>query len=93
MFKFIVCRKRRAQRRSPASIPVTILDLDEDQPKSTSKEGESTSIDETAIAEVEKPSKADEEVDAKSSGVSSSTPSIPCLDRLREELSCAVRKR
>ncbi|KAL1551414.1 E3 ubiquitin-protein ligase-like protein [Salvia divinorum] len=82
-------RKRRAQRRSPASIPVTILDLDEDEPKSK-QEGESTSKEETAIAEVEKHSKVDEEVDAKSSGVSSSTPSIPCLDRLREELSCAI---
>ncbi|KAG6429986.1 hypothetical protein SASPL_108045 [Salvia splendens] len=66
-FKFDVCRKRRAQRRSPASIPVTVLDLDEDEPKSTN-----------------------EEVDAKSSDVSSSTPLIPCLDRLREELSCAI---
>ncbi|XP_042051360.1 E3 ubiquitin-protein ligase RNF168-like [Salvia splendens] len=47
-------------------------------------------FDETAIAEVEKHIKADEEVDAKSSDVSSSTPLIPCLDRLREELSCAI---
>ncbi|XP_057772888.1 uncharacterized protein LOC130992321 [Salvia miltiorrhiza] len=95
-------RKRRAQRQSPIPvtvldldedepIPVTVLDLDEDEPK-PKQESESTSKEGTGIAEVEKHSSRveDEEVNAKSSGVSSSTPSIPCLDRLREELSCAI---
>lgn len=35
VFKFVVYRKRRAQRRSPVSkILVGVLDLDEDEPKS-----------------------------------------------------------
>lgn len=35
VFKFVVYRKRRAQRRSPVSkIPVGVLDLDEDESKS-----------------------------------------------------------
>lgn len=34
MLNWGVYRKRKAQRRSPASIPVAVLDLDEDDPKS-----------------------------------------------------------
>ncbi|KAH6774371.1 hypothetical protein C2S51_012775 [Perilla frutescens var. frutescens] len=81
-------RKRRAQRRSPASIPVAVLNLDEDEPK-PKQESEKVSREEKTSLEVEK-GRGDEEVNAKSNGVSSSSPAIPCLDRLREELSCAI---
>lgn len=46
--------------------------------------------EEKTNVEVEK-LRGDEEVNAKSSDVSSSSSVIPCIDRLREELSCAVR--
>ncbi|GFP84962.1 tripartite motif-containing protein 65 [Phtheirospermum japonicum] len=76
-------RKRRAQRRSPASIPIAVLDLDEDESKSK-QESE----------KIEKKANTTEEVVGKSekteSDVSNSSPAIPCLDRLREELSCAI---
>lgn len=34
MLKFFAYRKRKAQRQSSASIPVAVLDLGEDEPKS-----------------------------------------------------------
>ncbi|CAI9777293.1 unnamed protein product [Fraxinus pennsylvanica] len=78
-------RKRRARRRSPASIPVVVLDLDEDG--STSKqESEKKKIESKVNAEMEKKTE-DDEVDRKGS---KSIPAIPCIDRLREELSCAI---
>ncbi|CAA2986286.1 E3 ubiquitin- ligase RING1a [Olea europaea subsp. europaea] len=78
-------RKRRAQRRSPASIPVVVLDLDEDG--STSKqESEKNKIQSRVPAEMEKKT-GDDELDTKGS---KSTGEIPCIDRLREELSCAI---
>ncbi|KAG8384920.1 hypothetical protein BUALT_Bualt04G0168300 [Buddleja alternifolia] len=82
-------RKRRAQRRSPVSIPVTVLDLDEDEPKSK-QESEKTNTEANTRAVVEK-NRGDDEVKTKGSGVlSSSSPVIPCIDKLREELSCAI---
>ncbi|KAI3452522.1 hypothetical protein Pfo_009186 [Paulownia fortunei] len=81
-------RKRKAQRRSPASIPVAVLDLDEDETKSK-QESEKKNKDANTTEEVEK-NRGDDEVNTKGSGVSISSPAIPCLDRLREELSCAI---
>ncbi|KAL0344085.1 UNVERIFIED_CONTAM: hypothetical protein Sangu_1295900 [Sesamum angustifolium] len=66
-------RKRKAQRRSPPSIPVAVLDLDEDDPKPKQEKD-----------------KGDDGVNSKGNGVSSSSAEIPCIDRLREELSCAI---
>ncbi|KAL3830978.1 hypothetical protein ACJIZ3_019780 [Penstemon smallii] len=80
-------RKRRAQRRSPVSIPVAVLDLDEDLDDSTSKlVGEKhKGIKESNSAKVEK-NTGDDKVNTKGSNV----PTIPCIDRVREELSCAI---
>ncbi|KAL8475316.1 hypothetical protein ACS0TY_028117 [Phlomoides rotata] len=89
-------RKRKAQRQSSTSIPVTVLDLDEDEPKSKQENvkinTEANIIEEVAkkrVDEVEK-KRVDDEVNSKGNGVSSSSPAIPCIDRLREELSCAI---
>ncbi|KAL3813859.1 hypothetical protein ACJIZ3_015127 [Penstemon smallii] len=81
-------RKRRAPRRSPASIPVAVLDLDEDLDDSTAKlESEKLKGNkENNSAKVEKNTGDD----TKGSDVSSISPAIPCIDRLREELSCAI---
>ncbi|KAL6520179.1 hypothetical protein OROMI_032359 [Orobanche minor] len=76
-------RKRKAQRRSPESIPIAVLDLDEDESK---LKQDSEKIDEktkTTEEVVEKNTKKD-------SDVSVPGPAIPCLDLLREELSCAI---
>ncbi|PIN00039.1 hypothetical protein CDL12_27460 [Handroanthus impetiginosus] len=82
-------RKRRAQRRSPAPIPVTVLDLDEDESKSK-REIEKKNKEADANQEIVK-NKEDDQVNTKGSGgVPSSTHAIPCIDRLREELSCAI---
>ncbi|KAK4417853.1 hypothetical protein Salat_2198000 [Sesamum alatum] len=81
-------RKRKAQRRSTPSIPVAVLDLDEDDPK---PKQESENIHKESktdtTGEVEK-DRGDDGVN--SNGVSSSSAAIPCIDRLREELSCAI---
>ncbi|MCD7453138.1 hypothetical protein HAX54_019881 [Datura stramonium] len=107
-------RKRRAQKRSPASITATVLDLDEDDtPKSEKKEAESTStekLDKKGTEASEEQgcsvspsnkkieSKSIEKADKKEAEaseepecpVSSSSSAFPSIDRLREELSCAI---
>lgn len=120
---FLCLRKRRTQRRSPASIPVTVLDLDEGE---NAKEGtdfspfsgkfrgnnllvlqfpfflfhrwtesEKKKIETKTAEHEEKNVTGDKQQGAKSSAAScsasTSTSVLPCMDRLREELSCAVR--
>lgn len=68
-------RKRRVQRRTPASIPVTVLDLDvgDETPKKGSEKKKK---------KVEKsPTCCKKKEDSAA---------IPCIDKLREELSCAI---
>ncbi|KAI3667755.1 hypothetical protein L6452_42824 [Arctium lappa] len=73
-----ISRKRRDQRKSPVSKPVAILDLNEEE---GSRE---------EILEEKKESKIDANVNAKKEQKSNESSSlIPCIDRLREELSCA----
>ncbi|XP_070022570.1 uncharacterized protein [Nicotiana sylvestris] len=80
-------RKRRAQKKSPASVRVTVLDLDDD---------DDTSKQETEKKKTEPKStgggdKKEAEASAKqNSCVSSSASANLCVDRLREELSCAI---
>ncbi|KAL5797111.1 hypothetical protein ACOSQ2_001931 [Xanthoceras sorbifolium] len=87
-------RKRRAQRRSPVSIPVVVLDLDEEQ--NTKGESEQTKVDlknvpsEEEKRKEEKKTAGDEVNNEESSGVSCSNSVLPCMDKLREELSCAI---
>ncbi|KAI3707120.1 hypothetical protein L6452_25348 [Arctium lappa] len=71
-----ISRKRRDQRKSPVSKPVAVLDLDEE---------------EGSREEEKKESKIDANVNAKKEHKSNESSSlIPCIDRLREELSCAI---
>ncbi|GAA0162288.1 hypothetical protein LIER_18412 [Lithospermum erythrorhizon] len=84
-------RKRRVQKKSPVSIPVTTLDLDEvEVPKNDVEKQKKEVID--LNSDKEKSKKVIED-DSKEKGGSldeSSSPAIPCIDRLREELSCAI---
>ncbi|KAI3784658.1 hypothetical protein L1987_43761 [Smallanthus sonchifolius] len=70
-------RKRRDQRKSPVSNFVAVLDLDEE-----------------GILEKKKEQKINVDVNGKKAEKSNETgsgnASIPCIDRLREELSCAI---
>ncbi|XP_016498208.1 uncharacterized protein LOC107816971 [Nicotiana tabacum] len=111
-------RKRRVQKRSPESIPVTVLNLDEEddtaKQESEKKEAESKSIenlDKKRAEASEEPrcsaSSSDKNIESKSiqkaekkgaaglqeqgcSVSASSSSAFPCIDRLREELSCAI---
>uniref|UniRef100_F6GX56 RING-type E3 ubiquitin transferase n=1 Tax=Vitis vinifera TaxID=29760 RepID=F6GX56_VITVI len=85
-------RKRRTQRRSPASIPVTVLDLDEGE--NAKEESEKKKIETKTAEHEEKNVTGDKQQGAESSAAScsasTSTSVLPCMDRLREELSCAI---
>ncbi|XP_038718307.1 putative E3 ubiquitin-protein ligase RING1a isoform X2 [Tripterygium wilfordii] len=75
---------RRAHRRSPISIPILVLDLDE---KETAKE----ESEQKKVVEIEEKKKIREnELKSQDSVVSCSNPALPCMDKLREELSCAI---
>ncbi|KAK3023604.1 hypothetical protein RJ639_044064 [Escallonia herrerae] len=79
-------RKRRAQRSSPASIPAVVLNLDDDEsPKKDREENKK----ELKIDQNEKKMEDGEKHDLNSA-VSCSSSAIPCMVRLREELSCAI---
>ncbi|KAL3526139.1 hypothetical protein ACH5RR_014511 [Cinchona calisaya] len=83
-------RKRRAQRRSPSSLPVVALDLevqDDEPPKESETKKEMA--ESTTIGSEEKKRSGNESY-VQGSTVSSSSSAIPCIDRLREELSCAI---
>ncbi|GER29532.1 zinc finger (C3HC4-type RING finger) family protein [Striga asiatica] len=81
-------RKRKAQRRSPASIPITVLDLEENGSK-PKQESEKTDK-KTSVNEVVVENRDCDEMNTKGNDVSISGLGIACLDRLREELSCAI---
>ncbi|CAH1420566.1 unnamed protein product [Lactuca virosa] len=75
-------RKRRDQRKSPVSLPVAVLDLDEEE------------VSREEIVEEKKEQKIlvdiNSKKDEKSNESTSESSSIACIDRLREELSCAI---
>ncbi|KAJ0711414.1 putative transcription factor C2H2 family [Helianthus annuus] len=74
-------RKRRDQRKSPVSSFVAVLDLEEEGSKKESlEEKKEEKID--AVVSGKKVEKSNES--------SSGNALIPCMDRLREELSCAI---
>ncbi|GAB4848027.1 hypothetical protein Ancab_002687 [Ancistrocladus abbreviatus] len=83
-------RKRRVQRRSPAStsIPVVVLNLDEEETSSKGGESEKNIESETGRSDTKKLEGTDPEGQKSSAYGSSSM--LPCMDRLREELSCAI---
>ncbi|KAK2969785.1 hypothetical protein RJ640_028065 [Escallonia rubra] len=73
-------------RRSPASIPAVVLNLDDDDsPKKDREENKK----ELKIDQNDKKME-DGEKHALKSAVSCSSSAIPCMDKLREELSCAI---
>lgn len=75
-------RKRRDQRKSPAPLPATILDLDDEETKATERKENETLVKQAA--------KNEEKGEIPEPGSCDPSPAIPCLDRLREELSCAI---
>lgn len=80
-------RKRRAQRSPQKSIPITILDLDEEETprKDSGRKKKGKKVNEGSKVE-----EGVNEVTEKHPGVSSSSSAFPCIDKLREELSCAI---
>ncbi|OMO69086.1 Zinc finger, RING-type [Corchorus olitorius] len=82
-------RKRRAQRSSPVSTPIAPLNLEEEEtPK---KESENESKEQRIDVKEEKkiePNEPNEQKPAVS--CSNPAPALHCMDKLREELSCAI---
>lgn len=78
-------RRKRKTSTSIISIPVTVLDLDEEEP--TVKDEAPKQDPETAEAEAKK---SDSMVEQKADDSSLSCSTLPCMDKLREELSCAI---
>ncbi|XP_031403894.1 E3 ubiquitin-protein ligase RNF168-like [Punica granatum] len=84
-------RKRRDQRRSPAPIPATVLNLDEDESEDTTGKANETS--KKAEAENQKKeikTRGNEPLENRPTDSAAPAAPLPCLDRLREELSCAI---
>ncbi|KAF6165365.1 hypothetical protein GIB67_018809 [Kingdonia uniflora] len=82
-------RKRRVQTQSSNSIPIVTLDLDDDvigeeETDDTKNDESKTSMIKEKVAE-----KVKDSVPEQIPSVSSSS-ALPCMDRLREELSCAI---
>ncbi|KAI3768883.1 hypothetical protein L2E82_19719 [Cichorium intybus] len=72
-------RKRRDQKKSPVSLPVVVLNLDEEEgSREEGKKEQKIDVD------------INNKKDNKSNESKSESSSIPCIDRLREELSCAI---
>ncbi|MCD7467017.1 hypothetical protein HAX54_004188 [Datura stramonium] len=80
-------RKRRAKKTSPASVRVAVIDLD-DEDDIAKKETEKKKTDPKSTEKGDK--KEAEASEEQSSCVSSSGSAFHCMDRLREELSCAI---
>ncbi|KAG6588921.1 E3 ubiquitin-protein ligase, partial [Cucurbita argyrosperma subsp. sororia] len=79
-------RKRRASANL-ISIPAAVLDLEEEE--STVKDDAPKQDQETAEADPKKSDSLDEQK-AGASSSSSTCSTLPCMDKLREELSCAI---
>ncbi|KAE8021391.1 hypothetical protein FH972_007285 [Carpinus fangiana] len=82
------CFRKRRARRSQISSPVVVLDLDE--PETARKESEKEKSETKASVSDEKKTEANKSPE-QSSGVSAcSSSALPNMDRLKEELSCAI---
>ncbi|CAN6338118.1 unnamed protein product [Urochloa humidicola] len=82
-------RKRRSRRQSPGKMPAVVLALDDDDDKpNTAADGKSIVTD--AKEEAEKVLVVGEEEASGSGEKAAATGNLPCMDRLREELSCAI---
>ncbi|XP_022984007.1 E3 ubiquitin-protein ligase TRIM39-like [Cucurbita maxima] len=78
-------RRKRRISTSKISIPVAVLDLDAEEP--TVKDDATKQDPETAEAE---PKKSDSLIEQKAGASSLSCSTLPFIDKLREELSCAI---
>ncbi|GFZ19096.1 zinc finger (C3HC4-type RING finger) family protein [Actinidia rufa] len=81
-------RKRRAQRKSPVSVSVPVLDFDEDE--TSGKESGKKKIELKTNADEKKGTREERIKWSGRTGVSSSSSCLPCMDKLRDELSCAI---
>ncbi|KAJ7013907.1 hypothetical protein NC653_003513 [Populus alba x Populus x berolinensis] len=81
-------RKRRDQKKSPISIPVPILNLDEEE-ELVMKESEKKKT-EPRIAVDEENKLGGDKLAKDNPDASCSNSALPCMDKLREELSCAI---
>ncbi|KAJ8768067.1 hypothetical protein K2173_021007 [Erythroxylum novogranatense] len=80
-------RKRRADKKTQTSVPVPVLNLDDEEP--VKHEDEKQNKEPKFIEKVE--NKTGEEDSSKQNpDVSCSKSALPCMDKLREELSCAI---
>ncbi|KAJ1685791.1 hypothetical protein LUZ63_017181 [Rhynchospora breviuscula] len=73
-------RKRRSRKRASDSIPALNLSLDDDDNEKSGKKKK----------EQEKVPKEEEKAQDENSSEESLPSKLPCMDRLREELSCAI---
>ncbi|KAJ0051341.1 hypothetical protein Pint_02898 [Pistacia integerrima] len=80
--------KRRAHRRSPVSIPIPVLDLDEEETAKEEKGKKNVELKEKKTKEEKKIK--ENELSEQSSGVSCSNTVLQRMDKLRDELSCAI---
>uniref|UniRef100_A0A0A8XN58 RING-type E3 ubiquitin transferase n=1 Tax=Arundo donax TaxID=35708 RepID=A0A0A8XN58_ARUDO len=79
-------RKRRSRRQSPGRIPPVVLALDDDDKPDNTADGKKDvkeEEEEKVVVVVEKEASGSGD-DAAAAG------KLPCMDRLREELSCAI---
>lgn len=80
-------RKRRSRRQSPGKIPSVVLALNDDDKADTVADSKS----EVRVAKENEKVVAMGEKEAFGSGEMAATAgNLPCMDRLREELSCAI---
>ncbi|KAJ4827334.1 hypothetical protein Tsubulata_003287 [Turnera subulata] len=83
-------RKRRNHRKSPVSIPVPVLNLEEGE-ESARKGTETEKMKaERKLAANEENNLRGNELEKENPGVSCPNAALPCMDKLREEFSCAI---
>ncbi|GLT33150.1 hypothetical protein SLA2020_077620 [Shorea laevis] len=84
-------RKRRVQKRSSVSTPpVAPQKLKLDEEDNSREESEKKEKEQKIVLNEEKKKTGGVEKSKEAPGVSCSNPALPCLDKLREELSCAI---
>ncbi|KAB2055972.1 hypothetical protein ES319_A11G072700v1 [Gossypium barbadense] len=82
-------RKRRVQRRSPISTPVAPLKLDEEE--NSQQECKEESVEQKFDVKAERNTEVNEPLEQTPDvSCSSPSPALQCMDKLREELSCAI---
>ncbi|CAN6333632.1 unnamed protein product [Urochloa humidicola] len=83
-------RKRRSRRQSPGKMPAVVLALDDDDDDKPDTAADGKSEVKGAKEEKEKVVVVGEKEASGSGEKAAATGNLPCMDRLREELSCAI---